>query len=331
MNADARRSGPQLHLRLSACICGFSLLLAAQDCMILGKLRLASGQPIDERVRIELQSMQGVVIAVHHANTNGDFHFLNLGYGRFQLVLVSERYTALAEQVQLHRDYATARVTLFANARPEATPPTSGSPTPDPFAVSVKDLRQTYPARAVKDYEEGLKKAKDGKTEAAMAAYRRAIGAAPNFYLAHNNLGVLYMNAGQAEPAIGHFEQAIRLNDRPAQPFTNLGRIYLDRGDLERASQVLEQALRKDPASAAAHFLAGSVHLRLGKHDSAEALLKRCHLLDPAMARVHLQLANLYMRLDRRADLIAELEAFLREHPADPQASAVRSRLAALR
>lgn len=323
---------------VSPSVCGILLLLLAAlasraqitEGRIFGKLRLASGQGISERIRIELQNLQGVTINVQYTDSNGNFSFLNLGNGKFQVVLVSDRYSAPVEIVQIHPDMPGVHVILYASVREEAATPIPSTPTADPFAVSVKEMLQTYPREAVKQYEGGLKKARGGDAEGAVKAYEKALQVSPNFYLAYNNLGVLYMNSGQPEKAVEQFEQAIRLNDKPGPPYTNLGRIYLERGDLEKAQEMLDKAVQKDQQSAVASFLAGSLYLRLGQNNKSEALLRRAHQLDPTFARVHLQLANLYMKQNRWQDILKELEAFLKEHSNDPQAQVVRQRLAAL-
>ncbi len=303
---------------------------AQQEGSVIGKLRLANVQTIDERVRIELQTVTGVPVDVQYTDSNGNFSFVHQEFGRYYVVLVSERYSAPPMEVQIHLAQPQPHILLYASLKQKAPPPAPRAPTADPFAVSVKEMLQTYPREAVKQYEGGLKKARGGDAEGAVKAYQKALQVSPNFYLAHNNLGALYMNAGQADKAVECFEQAIRLNDKPGPPYTNLGRIYLERGDLEKAQEMLDKAVQKDHQSAVASFLAGSLYLRLGQNNKSEALLRRAHQLDPTLGRVHLQLANLYMKENRQQDIVKEMEAFLKEHPNDPQAEVVRQRLSAI-
>jgi hypothetical protein len=56
-------------------------------------------------------------------------------------------------------------------------------------------------------------------------------------------------------------------------------------------------------------------------------VLRQALAADPALSRAHLELVNLYRQQERKADLVAELQAFLRLFPSDPLAPRVKETL----
>jgi len=52
------------------------------------------------------------------------------------------------------------------------------------------------------------------RKEEALAAYRRAVEADPDYWIAHQNLGALYREMGRVTDAVGEFKKATRLSVR---------------------------------------------------------------------------------------------------------------------
>lgn len=93
------------------------------------------------------------------------------------------------------------------------------------FADAVDDL--TAWAAASPDNAEALNDLGNAlqaseRFEKAEAAYRRALGLAPDFAPAHNNLGLTLLSMNGPEESIGCFETTLRLAD-PVQAHNNLG------------------------------------------------------------------------------------------------------------
>ena len=101
----------------------------------------------------------------------------------------------------------------------------------DPNLIDLTEFRNTYPAEAVRAHDRALGERKNGNLSKAIELLKEAIELAPDFYLAHNTLGLIYQQAGQPNEARHEFLAARALNPRAADPLINLGRLYPQAGE----------------------------------------------------------------------------------------------------
>jgi len=109
-----------------------------------------------------------------------------------------------------------------------------------------------------------------GDRPSAIAALREALKAAPDNAQAHNNLGGLLRESGQAEEALASFREAVRCDPKLAPAWFNLGTMLRDRGALEEAISALTRSLELDPRQADAWYWIGNA--RMGAGDAARAV-----------------------------------------------------------
>jgi tetratricopeptide (TPR) repeat protein len=110
-------------------------------------------------------------------------------------------------------------------------------------------------ARAVEDYESGLKAELAGKTSLALASFRRALEADPQ--------GTRYaIGAARAARALGDAEaacelagQAVRASPRGADAHVEQGEALLAAGRIRDAKKAVERALELDPGHEAGRAL----------------------------------------------------------------------------
>jgi len=103
----------------------------------------------------------------------------------------------------------------------------------------------------------------------AEAAYRQAIGAAPDYVDPYLNLGVMLCDAGRCDEAVALYAQALKHQPDEALLHFNLA-IALE--DLKRVSQAIEsyeRCLQLDPRFADAHYNAARLHEQLGHANKA--------------------------------------------------------------
>jgi predicted O-linked N-acetylglucosamine transferase (SPINDLY family) len=86
-----------------------------------------------------------------------------------------------------------------------------------------------------------------GAHEEALACYRAAINAAPNFPRAHLNVGNALRNLRRYDEALAAFRRALTLNPSYAPARFNLGTLLAEIGDREAATTELNEALRLQP------------------------------------------------------------------------------------
>jgi predicted O-linked N-acetylglucosamine transferase (SPINDLY family) len=92
-----------------------------------------------------------------------------------------------------------------------------------------------------------------GRTDAAIALFRRAVEIEPRFSLAHNNLGTALLEKFQTEDAIACFRRALEIDPRLSQANNNLGSAMKELGHLEDAIACFERAAEADRSDHQVH------------------------------------------------------------------------------
>jgi len=100
----------------------------------------------------------------------------------------------------------------------------------------------------------GVVHAKLGRTEVAIACFRRAIEIHPDSALAYANLGLAFFHAGKIEEAVNHLHQAVHLGGGTPDVHNNLGVALANIPDLPAASSAYLAALHLRPDYAEAHY-----------------------------------------------------------------------------
>src|SRR5207248_2822950 len=189
--------------------------------------------------------------------------------------------------------------------------------------IDASEYLSAYPKKAVDLYKKGIENKKKGKDEQATKFFEQAIDAAPNFYAAHNALGLAYKDAGRKDDAEKEFLKARDLNRSDAEPLINLTGLYIDENQPARAVETGEQAVKANSRSAPAFFSLGIALYKFAMLDRAEAALKKALDLAPKMFQARLMLANVYLKEQRYDNLMDQLDHYLAENPNGEQRRAV--------
>ncbi len=91
----------------------------------------------------------------------------------------------------------------------------------------------------------------------------------PTCWMAHNNLGLLYMERRLLEEAKNHFGEALRINPNSLEARYNRGAIFEEQGRFDEANQELEKVLEVNPYDWKAHFVIGLILKKQGRFDAA--------------------------------------------------------------
>jgi protein O-GlcNAc transferase len=124
-------------------------------------------------------------------------------------------------------------------------------------------------------------------------SYRRLLRAHPGHAAAHEMLGVLLGQRGDAAGALLHLEQAVALDARSPTATNNLGEALRRAGDDSRAEQCFRQAIVLQPAFAEAHYNLANLLKHVGRIPEALAAYQYAIHLRPNYAAAHYNLANL--------------------------------------
>lgn len=110
-----------------------------------------------------------------------------------------------------------------------------------------------------------------GKLEAAITAYQKAIELDPKFIYPHNGLGNAYQAQGQLEAAITVYRKVIKLDPKYTEAYNGLGWTYLSRNDLAAAQAAFESAIQFDPDYYSALLNLGLVYALQGNDEEAKS------------------------------------------------------------
>ena len=181
--------------------------------------------------------------------------------------------------------------------------------------MDVSEILDRYPKKAVNLFNKAQDAHKKGKDSDAINHLQEAVKIAPDFYQAHNMLGVLYRAAGQLDNAEEQFVRAHQINDHNPEPLVNLSSLYLQEDKPERAAEVSQEAVFENSRSAPALFNLGLAMYKLSRLDKAEEVLKCALDVAPKMSQIHLALANVYLKLKRYDNLLDQLNTYLEQNP----------------
>ena len=297
---------------------------------IAGRITDDRGQP--QRLLVHLLAQGDVPVDDVYTDSNGLFAFSALPNGLYHVVVEAQGYRPVRQSVVMDvqlNPHVQVNVALE-RAEKEPRPPgqiIAGSVTS--YELNVRRLVRSFDSKALREFEKGNEKQREGNLRSAMAHYQKALRIEPDFYPALNNLGAMYLRQRDHAQAEAAFVKSMQVNPDDGESYINLGHMLYEQAQYPQAIDRLEQGLKRSPRSPVGHFLLGCTFMKLGDLAKAEANLKQAYTLDPAgMAPARLQLANLYLKRQNMAAASTELESYLQANPSDPQAPAIKKMLA---
>lgn len=169
-----------------------------------------------------------------------------------------------------------------------------------------------------------------GHDTLALEYFDRARAADPGYWRSYYALGNFRLRRGDSEAAIAAYRTAVGLApDDAASPWNNLGALYLQQAEFARAAEAFQRSVEIEPNHSALSNL-GIVRHYLGEYGEAAALFRRAAELTPTDFRVWGNLADaLDAGAATRGDAAAyyqraaELaEEWLRTQPEDAEGTA---------
>jgi serine/threonine protein kinase/cytochrome c-type biogenesis protein CcmH/NrfG len=166
-----------------------------------------------------------------------------------------------------------------------------------------------------------------GRTNDAVAAYRKAIDLQPGYYLPHQDLGTFYRQLGNYTEAERHWKRVTEIAPNNARGHTNLGGLYAEMGRFGDSEREQKRALELDPRARLALNNLAALYQYMGRDQEAAALLERSIALTGTASHVLLlNLGDSYRRTGqapkaseayRRARALAD--SLLLDDPSNPE------------
>lgn len=150
--------------------------------------------------------------------------------------------------------------------------------------LALRNLREAEPESPRVLLAEGLLHRKQGETDPAAQAFRRA--AEKGVRDAHLLLGILLKEAGDYPGAEREFREAEKENPHNGQTLLELGKLVLARGEVAGAVSLLERAGYLMPNTSVVQYQLGLAFGRLGQKDQAEQHMNRWRELEKQQAEL---------------------------------------------
>lgn len=167
-------------------------------------------------------------------------------------------------------------------------------------ATVMRDAVDAYPEDPWAHYWRGAMEEGRGRTDAALAAYRRAVALQPKLIEAQTQLAGALVRAGQLRDALRQLQTVVEL-DPVHQPraWFNLGLIRAQTGDVGGAREAFERAATLDPDLVPAHVQLGTLYLRAELFEEAIPHFRNALVADStsvaaygSLGMAHLQLGH---------------------------------------
>jgi len=137
----------------------------------------------------------------------------------------------------------------------------------------------------------------------------------PTAWIAHNNLGEIYVQQGQPERAIRHCREALALKSDLPEAQGNLANALYSTGRSEEAVTWYEALLRLQPDNVKAHGNLGVILDKLDRFEDAVEHFERAIALEPRYFSAYYNLGNAYYSRKKYNEAIEVYTAALRIAP----------------
>jgi Tfp pilus assembly protein PilF len=281
-------------------------------------------------IAVFLEDLTRARVAQSITSSDGRYRFNRVAAGTYYIVArpnssdyrSAVRRVELIETTRVGSSTANERVDITLEAMPHRT------------ATGLTTVyAQEVPPEASAKFERALERLAKKNNEAAIRELNDALRIFPNYFMATQQLGLLYVELEDYQKAIPPLVKAVEINAKAGQSYLGLGIASLKLGRPELALDALQRARPLDEKSYRVHFYLGLTLIELNRPDEAETSLKLSYQLGGAQkaASAHLYLAAIYSKRGENQQAINELESYLRDSPKAANAARVKDAITNLK
>jgi tetratricopeptide (TPR) repeat protein len=271
---------------------------------ILGQVVPArGGHPLPPRVWVTLRGIYGYE---ERQLVEGDrrFYFTNVPRARIVLIVEADGHQAGRFDINPNDGDTYMEVTPGPPLGSSAKHSPSG-----PLTVDARSLK--VPAKAAREFEAAGKHIRQGELDKALRRLQKSIQLHPEYDLAYNDMGVVYLKMGRHQDAGTAFAKAVEINPNFEVTQANLGLYYLITQQREQAVDHLSLAATLDPSKLRTQVFLGEALCAMGRCTEAEQVLKRVISLDPAFSLAYRRLGYVYIELKRYGEALEMFRQFM--------------------
>jgi tetratricopeptide (TPR) repeat protein len=275
-------------------------------------------------VTVTLQNHAGAQVDQDITKTDGRYRFAGVSAGTYYISVkpTEPGLQQLVQKIELINtgvnvtNYSKERFDFSLNRTAAAERP----------SVAGTVFAQAVPPDAEKEYLSAVTSISKGERDAAILKLNNAIKIFPTYFLALQQLGLVYIDVEKDRLAIEPLKKSLQINARSALSHLGLGMGYVNLDQPKEAIKELNEALALDRRDFRVHLYLGMALMNTGKLEEAVKSLQEAYSIGgPKQARTaHLYLASIYSTRKEYQKAIAELETYLRENPKAPNASQIQ-------
>jgi tetratricopeptide (TPR) repeat protein len=168
-----------------------------------GRIVVEGAQPDGIEVRLERTEMQPIATAF--SDGLGNFEFRNLQPANYYVAVKLNGYEDVRQLVPYVPSNVAPPVSIFMVREPfKVVEVHRGTP-----VVDVAELNRNYPKKALDEYEAAQEDIRKGNPAKAAERLEAAVALAPDFYSAHNSLGIAYQKLSRYRDGESEFNRWI--------------------------------------------------------------------------------------------------------------------------
>jgi tetratricopeptide (TPR) repeat protein len=285
-------------------------------------LVLPSGHPARVQALIELLTLGSVPVQRTYTDVDGRARLITENPGNYRIKV------SAPEIEDTHSPTFYLDGSMYFHSEMVEVKLKEGSAQQGGGPAMVASASLKAPKKARIQYEKGNNALRQRKWQEAIGHLQEAVETYPEYDMAHNDMGVAYMNLGDHQRGHECFEKALAANANSLDALQNMARLHIADRQYAQAETSLNRALSVDPFNQGALMLLAVVQAGGGKLDEAIATARKLHSAPhDAQAAVHVVAARALEDRKLPQDAAAEYKIYLQEDPSGPHAESARRAL----
>ena len=301
-------------------VAGFSFAQAGRGtARLTGIVTDPAGNPL-EGVKVSIAFSQGGAKHETKSNKKGEWSFMGLGTGAWDLTIVREGYEPYAQQVQVSQ----------LNRNPK---------------IEVKLKKSTVGGGVIQDestfgfLEMGNQLYKEGKYDEAIAQYEQFLEKNPLAYQVQLNIADAYRQKGDFVRSQELYNKVLEkaATDQvlgkqiTGKAQAGIGDIFLRQNKLAEAQEYFKKSIESAPEDEVLAYNVGEIYFSNQNLDEAQKYFELASRIKPEWPDPYLKLGYVFLNKADNATAINNFEKFLSLEPEGERAALVKNILSAIK
>ncbi|MGA8230361.1 MAG: tetratricopeptide repeat protein [Candidatus Acidiferrales bacterium] len=277
---------------------------------LMGNVSYADDLRPAKGVVVALSDSEHVQIATQETRDDGEFRFGALQRATYTVSVNAAGYEPVSLDIDISM-VSDKGIVIYLKAISKKDSAKAGT-------ISAHEL--SMPAQARELMESGQKKLyQDKDAQAALADFKRAIAAAPDYYEAYYQAAMAYLTLGNRAEAETSLRKSIEVSaDKYGEAEVGLGTVMLDRGSFAEGEKLIRRGLQLNPNLWLGHYELGRALLNEKRISEAQVSAERARQLAPSAAIVYRLLSNIHLEEKDYPALLRDIDVYLQLDPNSP-------------